>query len=384
MTASFVASLVLHCLLLLLFALLPFSVPSPAPQAPIEVTLLPTPLSDSLRTETPEPPTQLPPPIAAQPPVAEKPQPKSPELPKEQIVEPPDQLNDQAPDKTRFLSDRNTTAKKETVASGVPHPRPPAQPERAPQERKAKEKPPTRLAMKPPTPAPKPQPRPEHQSKDALGETAPPQPQPARTPEAPAHAPQLFARFDDLVAQGLIPSQGEEQEETEHRTPTGGELMAAVPPPRDSLLSLLGPPGTPDFLPDVQQGNLTLLNTKANRFAPFVRRVAHRVFQHLIIHQRKYLSTNDVVAAHGAVTLEVKLDAKGTLKDLIISSRSGSHSVDESLLKACENGAWDENPPAEAKNADGYIHFIFRSDINAQYDDFGLRTIITYLQVGLV
>ena len=58
--------------------------------------------------------------------------------------------------------------------------------------------------------------------------------------------------------------------------------------------------------------------------------------------------------------------------------------MDEALLKACEKGAWDENPPAEATAEDGYIHFIFRSDINAQYDELGLRAIITYLQVGLV
>jgi hypothetical protein len=129
---------------------------------------------------------------------------------------------------------------------------------------------------------------------------------------------------------------------------------------------------------------LTFLNTKAHRFAPFVRRVALRVFQHLLIHQRNNLRLDDVVAAREMVTIEAKLDTKGNLKGLAIESRSGSYSVDESLLKACEQGAWDENPPEEAKAEDGYIHFIFRSDINAQYDQLGLRAIITMLQVGLV
>ena len=75
---------------------------------------------------------------------------------------------------------------------------------------------------------------------------------------------------------------------------------------------------------------------------------------------------------------------KGTLKGLVIQTRSGSYAVDSALLKACENGAWDENPPPEAHAEDGMIHFIFRSDINAQYDDLGLRAILTTLQVGLV
>jgi hypothetical protein len=71
------------------------------------------------------------------------------------------------------------------------------------------------------------------------------------------------------------------------------------------------------------------------------------------------------------------------LKKLIIQTRSGSYAVDEALLRACENGAWDENPPAEAIAEDGMIHFIFRSDIDAQYDDLGLRAILATLQVGL-
>jgi len=205
-------------------------------------------------------------------------------------------------------------------------------------------------------------------------------------PDAPPTTPQLFARPDDLLAQGwLSEAGGGREKKAERQPPSGRDIIALAPPPApNSLLSLPGPRGTPDYLPDVQQGNLTFLNTKAHRFAPFVRRVALRVFQHLIIHQRKNLHLDDVVAAREMVTIEARLDTNGNLKGLAIQTRSGSYSVDESLLKACEQGAWDENPPAEAKAEDGYIHFIFRSDINAQYDQLGLRAIVTLLQVGLV
>ena len=50
------------------------------------------------------------------------PEPKAREQLPEQIVSPPDQVNDQIPEKTRLLSDRNSTAKEETVARGFPRP----------------------------------------------------------------------------------------------------------------------------------------------------------------------------------------------------------------------------------------------------------------------
>ena len=125
------------------------------------------------------------------------------------------------------------------------------------------------------------------------------------------------------------------------------------------------------------------MNTKAHRFAPFVRRVAQRVFQHLVISQRRNLQLDDVIAARDWVTIEAKLTVDGELTGLVLRSRSGSYSIDESLLNACQQGAWDQNPPSEAQAEDGFIHFIFRSEIDAQYDELGLKGVVTFLQVGL-
>jgi hypothetical protein len=310
-----------------------------------------------------------------------KPETKLQERLPEQIVSPPDQSNDDVPEKTRFLSDRNSSTREQTVAVGTPLPSPPRKEKSVAKEKPERQRPPQQLAAKtPPTTSPS-----DNKKARALDEaTAARDPAPGK-PDAPPRVPQLFARPDDLLAQGWLSEAGSDQEKkAERQPPQGRDLIALAPPPRESLFSLPGPVGTPDFLPDIRQGNLTFLNTKAHRFAPFVRRVALRVFQHLIIHQRKQLSIDDVVAARDVVTVEAKLDTQGTLRGLIIQTRSGSYSVDAALLKACEQGAWDENPPLEAKSDDGYIHFIFRSDINAQYDNLGLRAIITYLQVGLV
>ena len=119
-------------------------------------------------------------------------------------------------------------------------------------------------------------------------------------------------------------------------------------PPRQSLFSLPGATGTPDHLPDIRQGNMTFLNTKAHRFAPFVRRVAQRVFQHLVIDQRKNLRLDDVIAAKDWVTIEAKMTVQGELVGLVLRSRSGSYSIDESLLNASPKWRLGSKPAARS------------------------------------
>jgi hypothetical protein len=386
-------SLLLHLLLFLFLPLPERQSLTPPEEQLAEIELLP-----------PSPPSTPPAMAKAQPPpvvAKEKPEPqeKKPEdkpetkkqepLP-EQIVNPPDNANDEIPEKTRLLSDRNSATKEQTVAPGNPLPTPPQKTTAPAKEKPETPKPPTQLAMK--TPEVKPVPKPPIEKTiekpsdsiaqdDRLRKNLNP-----GKPDAPPKTPQLFARPDDLIAQGWLSDAGRNQEEKkeERQPPQGRDLLALAPPPRESLLSLPGPIGTPDMLPDIRQGGLTLLNTKAHRFAPFVRRVAMRVFQHLIIHQRRQLQLDDVVAAREMVTVQAKLDTQGNLKKLVIQTRSGSYAVDASLLEACKQGAWDENPPEEAVAEDGFINFIFRSDITPQYDQIGLRAIMTYLQIGLL
>lgn len=410
--------------------------PSPVPPPTEIAKATPPPAQPPVVEEKPKPqPEEKSPP----------PEPKAREQLPEQIVSPPDQVNDQIPEKTRLLSDRNSTAKEETVARGFPRPsqkeppaikkeseRPkepvelakkasgkpplvrdmPGQPQPPTQAAKhlqkaqplpqpaqerlltkreaAQQKPPGQLAMRSPETEAPAQPQRtiekdiERLPESRTGETTQPKRQIPGAPDAAKRAPQLFVRPDELLSQGWIQDAEQNREKEKHQTPSGSDIVAMAPSPAPNLFSMPGSIGVPDDLPDIRQGNLTFLNTKAHRFAPFVRRVALRVFQHLIILQRKNLHINDVVAAREMSTIEAKLDDKGALKGLVIQTRSGSYAVDSALLKACENGAWDENPPPEAHAEDGMIHFIFRSDINAQYDDLGLRAILTTLQVGLV
>ena len=389
-------SILFHLLFFLFFPLPEQDFLAPVPEQLTEVELLP-PEQPKVVAKVELPPVaqpKTPEKTPEDPPKEEKAEEKKskqppPEPLPEQIVSPPDEVNDQVPERTRFLSDRNTTAQEETVAVGTPLPasnpekdeKKKSQPKKQPEPQKE----PTKLAaLKPPlersvTKKPPVENKPEEALKKKTSETAKP-----GAPKAPQRIPQLFARPDDLLAQGFIKDRGKEQDQqNERRPPTGNELLAMAPPMQRGFLSLPGPTGTPDHLPDVQQGQMTFLNTKAHRFAPFVRRVAQRVFQHLVIAQRRDLQLDDVIAARDWVTIEAKLTVDGELSGLVLRSRSGSYSIDESLLNACQQGAWDQNPPPDAQAEDGFIHFIFRSDINAQYDQLGLKGIVTFLQVGL-
>lgn len=298
----------------------------------------------------------------------------------QQIVSPPDQANEEKPEQARFLSDKDSATKEETVARGLPTPRLPQVPK---VEQPVEKSPPIQMARRPPPSPPV--------EKSAVEKRAEAERQRAALPQTSAlssltdlkASPWLNAR--DL--QALVKERDRKKEEP--AAPQGRDLIALAPPPAaSSLFPLPSPFGTLDYLPDVRQGSLTLLNTKASRFAPFVRRVALRVFQHLIISQRKTLGLDDIVAAREMARVDATLDLKGNLTGLSIKSRSGSFSVDEALLKACETAAWDENPPPGAQTEDGNIHFIFRSRISPHFGpsgpSVGIRSITVYLEVGLV
>jgi TonB family protein len=160
--------------------------------------------------------------------------------------------------------------------------------------------------------------------------------------------------------------------------------LVSAPPPAPGLFA--GMRGTFDDLPDVSPGNLTMLNTKADRFAPFVRRVGTRVFQNLLIYQRRDLDVPEILAANGQVTIRALLDPGGRLKDLEVVDRSGSHAVDQTLLDALKEAAFDHNPPKEAANDDGDFEFLFQAQLSAGVDPSGgqIRSVESRLRIGLL
>ena len=327
--------------------------------------------------------------------------------PSAQIVSPSDQENQLKPDGRAFLSDRDNRVDQETIKRGNP------------EAGEAQQQPPPQVASAPrpaPPPAPKPAPAPEPAAKAPA--KAPPRPQPkapqAKAPQAKQQRPQareprpsdqrqpgetipqrlpgldkLFAPPDEVLAKA----------EMDRRAAGGGGAAAprdeaddprkdlvSAPPPAPGIFG--GMRGSFDALPDVAQGNLTMLNTKADRFAPFVRRVGTRVFQNLLIYQRQNLEASDIIAASDIVTARVTLDASGKLKNLEVDEHSGSMAVDQTLIDALRQAAFDDNPPKSAANEKGEYEFIFQAQLLAGVGPGArgpeLRTVESRLRIGLL
>ena len=259
-------------------------------------------------------------------------------LPERQIVTPPDAGVEKAPDKTRLLSDRDNTVPEEMVRRGQP----------APGESGVAQK--SEAQKVEPHPAPKPA-------------AAPARDTARRAPQQVASLPklnQLLPSVGDLVREGAIASAPE-----------------AEAPPTPGRRNLLGGnngafssrPGISDYLPTVREGDITLLNTKAELFAPFVRRVAGRVFQHLAINLERASHTSGVGSGREFVVVEAVMDKKGRLvsaKRVQKESNSGL-AVDRALLDVTQPDIFfDDNVPPGAEANDGNVHFILLVDIMVQ------------------
>jgi hypothetical protein len=119
--------------------------------------------------------------------------------------------------------------------------------------------------------------------------------------------------------------------------------------------------GNSDYLPHVPDGDITMLNAKADRFAVFVRRVALQVFSSLRTSDwtdhpvfQKNISIDEV-------TIRAIMDRDGTFISATIISGSNQPSFDQIVLRSVKKGAWDKNPPEAALTEDGKIKFIFKS-----------------------
>ncbi|HUI25977.1 MAG TPA: hypothetical protein VL403_07805, partial [Candidatus Kryptonia bacterium] len=171
---------------------------------------------------------------------------------------------------------------------------------------------------------------------------------------------QLLPHAGDLVRQGAAIAEPEEQ--------------APPTPGRRNLLggnsgAFSSRPGISDYLPTVREGDITLLNTKAELFAPFVRRVAGRVFQHLAMNLERARQASGIGSGREFVVVEAIMDKKGRLvsaKRVQKETNSGL-AVDRALLDVTQPDIFfDDNVPPGAEANDGNVHFILLVDIMVQ------------------
>lgn len=299
-------------------------------------------LAPKLPTREWQPP-EIPLEVALVPPEAPKPPPAAPAA--RQMVAPPDVINDRPPENPRFESDRDNTVEHETVNPGVPNPGPMVPP--AP-----KQPAPPRRASVPDRPA---------AAKPKQQQAARPAPEPKAEPREAKRVPAL----DDLfLGDKLVQQPKEDEAAAKEQSGTGRRKLALAVAPVAPDWALPGSRGTLDNLPDIQRGAVTLLNTKANSFAPFVRRVGERVFQHLVIRQRR-LEIQQILSAQSPVQMRAVLDARGKLKSVRIDGQSGSALMDDTLSDALNTAAFDNNPPRAAANANGEYEFVFHAQLRA-------------------
>ena len=114
-----------------------------------------------------------------------------------------------------------------------------------------------------------------------------------------------------------------------------------------------GTTGVPDHIPGLPDGDLTLLNAKAEKFAVFVRRVALQVFAQIRAQGWEQLSARDIQQMNDFTTVRAILSRSGTLEKVTVEQSSGSRRFDQTLVYSAEKGAFDSNPPAAALNHEG-------------------------------
>jgi len=243
---------------------------------------------------------------------------------KEQIVSPPELPPVKAPPDTNLKSEINAKTEREQLKRGET------------------------LNAKTPPPQPKSQPK-AQQPKE--------QPTAAEKARDLSHA-KLTLNDDALAALAAKPS----QQPSTSKVTALRQLSDYSPFSRQSFTPqniLRG--GTPDFLPKIPDGEITLLNTKADLFAVFVRRVASQVFGKVRQFQWQSIPAGEVRKIDDFVTVEAIMSPAGKLLGVKLLDGSGSAPFDRMIVRSAEEGVSDLNPPPGAVSDDGNIHFVFRS-----------------------
>lgn len=270
-----------------------------------------------------------------------------PERPKEiqkQLVSPSDRSKPEEPKDAKFLSERDSSVEKESIRRGDA-------PEAGPRIGKSNASPPlsSQSAERPRRP------------ETAAGKTAPKPPKEISKPTG--------RRLGSLSLDSstLLRKFGEDEREPsldESITGQGARALSgykAFSRPSGSGAAFLGVAGSNDFLPHLPDGDITLLNAKAEKFAVFVRRVATQVFSQLRLSGWESLRRSDIDSMRGFSTVIAVMGLDGALRSVVLEDASGSQRFDLVLKDAVKKGARDSNPPRDAAASDGNIRFVFKA-----------------------
>jgi outer membrane biosynthesis protein TonB len=269
--------------------------------------------------------------------------------PKKEIVSPSVQKSEKPPEDTNRLSDLDSVAIREQVQrgndGGAPGPRSSSQPQRQQEQSKPSQQSPTQPKTPPAPKTPK---------------EAPPQRQ-QPSPQKGEHLLKSLKLDDaELAMKFGAPAARNAPSSPASSRSNLSEYQAFSRPP-GSGAAFLGTAGISDHLPNLPDGDITMLNAKANIYASFVRRVAIQVFTQIRSQGWERLSRQQLQQLDDFATIEAVLSKKGDLMDIRLISGSGSSAFDSVLKLSVNAGAKDPNPPPGAEASDGLIHFIFKA-----------------------
>ena len=274
--------------------------------------------------------------------------PKSPNA-KQQIVSPPLEKSEKPPEKTDRVSEVDATAIKEQIRRGTEGgmPSEPSQPSQsAPEQKPAPQKSESQPQQS------KPEPKPPTEKQDT----------PRKAPRSgEIHLKDL--KLDDATLAmkfGNTPKKPLAAANSANSAPDLSNYAAFSRPP-GSGATFVGSGGVSDHLPNLPDGDITLLNAKANTYAGFVRRVAVQVFAQLRSQGWEKLSMSEVRRIGDFTTIEAVLSPEGRFMTMHLIEGSGSAAFDSVVKLSVSGGARDPNPPPGARASDGNIHFIFKA-----------------------
>lgn len=271
-----------------------------------------------------------------------------------QVVEiaPPDV--EVRPDDADFVSEYDQKVEHQTkgpsgkpVGAARPQPAAPAQP-----------KPPT-ARPQPPTQAP---PAPGSRGAGSLAMRSPrtgtgSQAKPAETPGG---SPDGMPVDQDGI--GMKRGDGGEPTEAAAEPQGGGDgnplpRMQDLRPSQEQVARAVGG-GSSDYLPDIDEGAQTLVNTKRWKYASFFNRVKRAVAQnwHPDVAYRLRDPNGQIYGQKSRLTvLKVSLKPDGTIRDILIEKPCGVDFLDDEAVKAFREAQPFPNPPAGLVNQDSKL-----------------------------
>jgi protein TonB len=135
--------------------------------------------------------------------------------------------------------------------------------------------------------------------------------------------------------------------------PGGGQSLRTV---------AIGPSSIAEFIPSVQEGAFTALNTDQFTYYSFFSRINEQVRNRWIDNIRAYvgnLSQKDleILSTRDRQTvIEIILDRKGEFTSAVLQNSSGDRALDQTTVAAFRAAAPFLNPPRGMIEDDGHIH----------------------------